>query len=378
VLTGMRTRTQETPLNNDNASRRGAPPHHFIDDAWLALRDEPVLDAGQPIVDPHHHLWDRPHHRYLLPEILADLNTGHQVRGTVFVECSSMYRADGDPRFASVGEVEFVNGIGAMSASGVYGPTRVCAGIVGKVDLRLGSFAQEVLEACVARAPDRFRGIRHMAAWDASPQVSSLLRPPPKDMLLDPALREGYAVLGRMDLSFDAWVYHPQLPQLVALIDAVPGTPVVLNHLGGRAGLGPYAGRGDEVFQAWKASIQALARRPNVTVKLGGIGMRLGGFDFHERALPPTSEELAQAWGPYVQTCIEAFGPSRAMFESNFPVDKSCCTYRVMWNAFKRMAEGFSESEKADLFAGSAVRAYRLPAELARPAPQPAGTEVVQ
>jgi L-fuconolactonase len=357
-------------LNNDNASKRGAPPHHFIDDEWLARRDEPVLDAARPIVDPHHHLWDRPHHRYLLPEILADLNTGHHVRGTVFVECSSMYRADGDPRMASVGEVEFVNGIGAMSASGVYGPVRVAAGIVGKVDLRLGSFAQEVLEACVARAPERFRGIRHMAAWDASPEVSSLLRPPPKDLLLDPAFREGYAVLGRMGLSFDAWMYHPQLPQLVDLIDALPDTPVVLNHLGGRAGLGPYAGRGDEVFKKWKASIEALAERPNVTVKLGGIGMRLGGFDFHERALPPTSEEFAQAWGPYVQTCIEAFGPPRAMFESNFPVDKSCCTYRVMWNTFKRMAEGFSESEKADLFAGSAVRAYRLPAELAQAAPQ--------
>lgn len=355
-------------MSNHNAKRRGAPPHHFIDDAWLALRDEPVIDAGRPIVDPHHHLWDRPHHRYLLPEILADLNTGHHIRGTVFAECSSMYRADGDPRFACVGEVEFVNGIAAMSASGVYGPVRVAAGIVGKVDLTLGSFAEDVLRACMARAPDRFRGIRHMAAWDASPEVSTLLRPPPHDLLLNPAFREGHAVLGRLGLSFDAWVYHPQLPQLIELVDANPHTPVVLNHLGGRAGLGPYAGRKDEIFKTWKASILALAERPNVTVKLGGIGMRLGGFDFHERDLPPTSEELAEAWGPYVHTCIEAFGTSRAMFESNFPVDKSCCSYRVMWNTFKRLAQGFSESEKSDLFAGSAVRTYRLPAELAQAA----------
>lgn len=355
-------------MNNDNAKKRGAPPHHFIDDEWLARRDEPVLDAPRPIIDPHHHLWDRPHHRYLLPELLADLNTGHHVRATVFAECSSMYRVDGDPRFAGVGEVEFVNGIAAMSASGIYGPVRACAGIVGKVDLTLGGFAQEVLEACIARAPERFRGIRHMAAWDASPEVSSLLRPPPSDLLQDARFREGFAALGRLGLSFDAWVYHPQLPKLIELIDAVPDTPVVLNHLGGRAALGPYAGRSEEI-QAWKASIQSLAKRPNVTVKLGGIGMRLGGFDFHERPLPPTSQELAEAWDPYVQTCIEAFGPARAMFESNFPVDKSCCTYRVLWNAFKRMAEGFSEDEKADLFAGSAVRAYRLPAELAQPAP---------
>jgi predicted TIM-barrel fold metal-dependent hydrolase len=240
---------------------------------------------------------------------------------------------------------------------------------VGKVDLTLGSFAAEVLEACVARAPDRFRGIRHMAAWDASPEVSTLLRPPPKGLLQDAKFREGYAALGRMGLSFDAWVYHPQLPQLIDLVDALPGTPVVLNHLGGRAGLGPYAGKGAEAFKEWKTSIQALAKRPNVSIKLGGIGMRLGGFDFHERSLPPSSEELAEAWGPYVQTCIEAFGPQRAMFESNFPVDKSCCSYRVMWNSFKRMAEGFSETEKVDLFAGSAVRAYRLPEALTRPAP---------
>lgn len=356
-------------MSNDNAKKRGAPPHHFIDEPWLALRDEPAIDPQRPIVDPHHHLWDRPHHRYLLPEILADLNTGHNVRGTVFVECSSMYRADGDPRFASVGEVEFTNGIGAMSASGVYGPVRVCAGIVGKVDLTMGAFAEEVLQACKARAPERFRGIRHMAAWDASPEVSSLLRPPPKDLLRDKTFREGFTALGLLDLSFDAWVYHPQLPQLVDLVDAFPDTRVILNHLGGRAGLGPYAGQRDEVFKDWKASIQALAKRPNVTVKLGGIGMRLGGFDFHEREAPASSAEMAQGWGPYVQTCIEAFGPSRAMFESNFPVDKSCMSYCVLWNAFKRMVDGYSESEKADLFASTAVRAYGLPATLAQAVP---------
>lgn len=352
------------------AGKRGAPPHHWIDDAWLALHNEDVIDAARPIVDPHHHLWDRPHHRYLLPELLADLDTGHNIRGTVFLQCSSMERADGDPRFATVGEVEFVNGIAAMSASGVYGPVRVCAGIVGKVDLLQGASAEEVLQACKDRAPDRFRGIRHMAAWDASPEVSSLSRPPPKDMLLDRKFREGFAALGKLGLSFDAWCYHPQLPQVVDLADAFPDTPIIVNHLGGRAALGPYAGRQDEVFTEWGNSIRALAKRPNVSIKLGGIGMRLGGFDFFDRDVPPTSEELTKAWNPYVQACIEAFGPKRAMFESNFPVDKSCCTYRVLWNSFKRMAQGFTESEKADLFAGSAIRIYRLPEALGQPAPR--------
>jgi len=356
-------------MSGTGPSRRGMPPHHWVDEAWLALRTEEVIDPMRPIVDPHHHIWDRPHSTYLLPQLLEDLNTGHHVRGTVFVECSSMYRAEGDPRFAGVGEVEFVNGVGAASASGYYGPVRACAGIVGRVDLTMGAFAREVLQACQQRAPERFRGIRHMAAWDASPEVSTLLRPPPKDLLLQPAFREGFAQLAPLGLSFDAWCYHPQLPQLIDLVDAHPGTTVIVNHLGGRAGLGPYKSRADEVFREWKASIRALAERPNTCVKLGGIGMRLGGFDFFDRALPPTSQELAEAWRPYVETCIEAFGPQRAMFEGNFPVDKACCSYRVLWNAFKRMAAGYSDAEQAAMLAGTAVRTYRLPAALAEPAP---------
>lgn len=345
---------------------RGAPPHHFVDETWLALRDEPILEANLPIVDPHHHLWDRrPHSLYLLPELLADITSGHLVRGTIFVECTSMYRAYGDPRFACVGEVEFVNGIGAMSASGVYGPVRACAGIIGKVDLTQGAAARDPLEAMVARAPDRFRGIRHMAAWDASKEVSTLVRPPPANLLADPGFRAGFACLAPLGLSYEAWVYHPQLPQVVELADAFPDTTIVVNHMGGRAGVGPYKSNQDVVVRQWSESIRQLALRPNVLIKIGGIGMRLGGFDFHDRPLPPTSAELAEAWGPYAQICIGAFGPERAMFESNFPVDKSCCSYRVMWNTFKRMAQGFSADEKKALFAANAVRVYRLPTELA-------------
>jgi L-fuconolactonase len=357
-------------MNANEKPRRGAPPHHFVDTEWLALRTEDVLEPHIPIVDAHHHLWDRrPVSLYLLPEILQDINeSGHQVRGTIFAECTSMYRADGDPSMACIGQVEFVNGIGAMSASGVYGPVRVCAGIVGKVDLTEGAKAADILAECVSRAPDRFRGIRHMAAWDASPEVSTLARPPERNLLENPAFREGFKALAPLDLSFDAWVYHPQLPQLISLVDAFPDTRIVVNHMGGRAGLGPYAARKDEVFAEWSASIRQLAERDNVFMKIGGIGMRLPGFDFMDRDLPPTSEELAQAFQPAFDVCVEAFGPSRCIFESNFPVDKACCSYRVMWNAFKRLAAGYSESEKASLFAGTAVRVYRLPESLAQPA----------
>jgi L-fuconolactonase len=342
-------------------------PLHFVDDEWLALRTEDVLDPQRPIVDPHQHLWDS-HHTYLVPQLLEDLACGHSIRGTVYVECSFMYRADGDPRFASVGEVEWANGVGAEFASGRHGPVRACAGIVGRVDLTLGAGAQDVLQACQARAADRFRGIRHMAAWDASPEVNVLRRPPPKDLLLDPRFREGFARLAPMGLSFDAWAYHPQLPQLIELVDAFPDTRVIVDHCGGLAMKGPYAERKEESFREWKASMQELARRPNVFVKVGGLNMRLFGFPFIDRDVPPDSETLAQAWKPIVETCIEAFGPERSMFESNFPPDKCGVSPRVLWNAFKRLAAGYSEDEKAALFAATAVRAYRLPEALARPA----------
>jgi predicted TIM-barrel fold metal-dependent hydrolase len=352
---------------SDIKPRRGVPPEYFIDKAWLDLRTEEVIDPGRPIVDAHQHLWAR-QGGYFVPELLEDLGSGHHFRGTVYVECTNMYRAEGDPRFASVGEVEYANGVAAMFASGAHGPLRVCAGIVGRVDLTMGGFAEEVLQACIARAPDRFRGIRHMAAWDASPEVSMLLRPPPKDLLLDPKFREGFAKLGKLGLSYDAWVYHPQLPQLIELVDRFPDTTFIVGHCGGKANRGPYAERHDEVFREWKAAINELARRPNVNVKIGGLNMRLAGYPFIDRDLPPSSEELAAAWRPEVETCIEAFGPGRSMFESNFPPDKCGVSARVLWNAFKRLASGYSESEKSALFAGTAIRVYRLPESLAAPA----------
>jgi L-fuconolactonase len=358
---------QNAGIGGETKPKRGMPPQHFVDLEWLALRTEDVIDPDLPIVDPHLHIWDG-HGTYLVPQLLEDLNSGHHIRGTVFIECSFMYRAGGDPRTASVGEVEYVNGVAAEFESGLHGPVRACAGIVGKVDLTFGGIAGEVMETCIARAPDRFRGIRQMAAWDSSPIVNTLRRPPQKDLLMDPSFREGFAKLAPLGLSFDLWCYHPQLDQALDLVDTFPDTRIIINHMGGRVGIGPYASRGDEVFQEWRASLVALAKRPNTVIKLGGIGMRLGGFDFIDRDLPPTSEELAGSWGPYVQTCIDAFGPARCMFESNFPPDKAGCSYRVLWNTFKRITSSYSGSERADMFAGAAIRTYRLPASLGQKA----------
>lgn len=346
-------------MTGNAGSGRGRPPLHEWDDAWLALRSEPIIDPALPIVDPHHHLWQRAA-PYFVPELLEDLRSGHDIRATVYVECSSMYRADGDPRRACLGEVEYANGVGAEFASGRHGPIRACAGIIGRVDLRQGASARDMLEACIARAPDRFRGIRQMAAWDPDPEVNMLAAPPPPGLMADPVFRDGFAQLAPLGLSFDSHCYHPQIPQLLDLVDAFPETVVIADHLAGLVRHGRHAVDLDETFDIWRASLRALAQRENVYLKIGGMAMRGMGFDFIDQPLPPSSEALAKAWAPFVETAIEAFGPTRCMFESNFPVDRCGVSYATLWNTYKRLAAGYSPAERTALFSGTARAVYRL------------------
>jgi predicted TIM-barrel fold metal-dependent hydrolase len=337
-----------------------SPYYLPVRQAWLDRRTEPILEPDLPIIDPHHHLWDRPGWRYLLDDLLADVGTGHNILATVYVQARAMQRAAGPAEMRPVGETEFVNGVAAMSASGIYGPTRACAGIVGHADLTLGGAVEPVLEAHIRAGGGRFRGIRHISAYDADPTIRNPAHKTTAGLLGDQRFREGFAVLARMGLTFDAWLYHPQIGELADLARAIPATRIVLNHVGGPIGIGAYAGRHQEILPGWKASIRTLAACPNVHVKLGGLGMRMGGFGFHEKADPPASETLAATWRPYIETCIEAFGPARCMFESNFPVDKGSYSYPVFWNACKILAKGAGAAEKADLFAGTAKRFYRL------------------
>ncbi|HXP04317.1 MAG TPA: amidohydrolase family protein [Stellaceae bacterium] len=342
-----------------------SPTGHFTPRTdWLARHVEEILEPDLPIVDPHHHLVERPETgRYLLPELLADTNSGHNIIATVYLEWLSMYRASGPTEMKPVGEVEFANGVAAMAASGTYGKTKVCAGIVGLADLALGGAVEKVLEAQIAAGGGpggRFKGIRYISATDPDQAEwgSPVSRPP--GMLMQPKVREGFAKLAPLGLVFDSFMFHPQIGDLIDLARAFPETPIVLDHVGGAIGLGRYKGKRDEVFAEWSARIKELAACPNVHIKLGGLGMRVFGFDVHERPEPPSSETLAGLWQPYIETCIAAFGADRAMFESNFPVDKGSGSYQVFWNAFKRIAAGCSVSEKAALFAGTASKFYRL------------------
>jgi predicted TIM-barrel fold metal-dependent hydrolase len=331
------------------------------DDAWLAkAAAEPIIEPDLPIVDPHHHLWLRGGQPYLLHELLADLNTGHKIVATVFEECRSMYRAEGPPEMRCVGETEFVAGIAAMSASGNYGKTRVAAGIVGAADLTLGERVEPVLVAQLRAGGGRFRGVRHSAGYDADPIVGNSRPDSQPQLYARPDFRAGLACLSALGLSFDAWLYHPQLADVVDLARDFPATPIVMGHVGGFLGYGPYAGRLDAEFAGWKRSMSDLAQCPNVVVKLGGIVNRGASFDFHTAAAPPSSETIAEVWRPYIETCIELFGANRCMFESNFPVDKMAIGYGALWNAFKRIASGASRDEKFSLFAGTAARIYRL------------------
>jgi len=342
-----------TPGSSPPGSRYGDP-------AWWAQRKEEILEPALEIVDPHHHLWDRDEHRYLIDQLLADTGSGHNITQTVFVECGSMYRADGPVEMKPVGEIEFVNGTAAMSASARYGKGRLCAGIIGHADLRLGDGVARVLEAQIAAGDGRFRGIRHSVVWDESPMFSRRRTNSPKGQMADATWRAGFARLAPLNLSFEAWLYHPQLLELADLARAFPQTTIILNHVGGPLGIGPYANKKEETFAQWKAGIAELGKCQNVVVKLGGLGMLFGMFEFHTRETPPSSEALARAYKPYIDTCIAAFGPDRGMFESNFPPDGVSSSYAVLWNAFKRLATNSSSDEKTKLFSGTAKHVYRL------------------
>ena len=332
---------------------------------WLALTEEPTLEPEIPICDPHHHFWDFrtarvPYQRYLLHELAADINSGHNVRSTVFVEARAMYSPEGPEEMRPVGEVEFVQGLAAASASGLYGPGRAAAAIVGHANLNLGAGVEPVLEALQAASPNRFRGIRHSVSWDPDPNVENTAAHMIEGQLGSDNFRAGARVLARMGLSLEGWMFFHQLPDLADFARAVPDLPIILNHVGGLARVGPYAGRDDEVIATWRSGIAAVADCPNVNIKLGGMGMTRYGFDWHTRDIPVGSEELAGSMAPYMTYCIEKFGPDRCMFESNFPVDKVSFSYHVMYNAFKRLSKGYSSSERAAMFHDTAVRVYRI------------------
>lgn len=339
----------------------GAPSkarHIPIREEWLALRPEEPIDRDRPIVDAHHHLWDKPDGRYLRAEMETDIAGGHNVVATVFVEAKPNFATTGDPALRSLVETEMAAAIAAECESRP-GPC-IAAGVVGFVDLQLGDRAGEILDRHAEAAGGRFRGVRNASAWHADPEARGSVLLPPKGLLFDADFRAGLRQLSRRGLVFDAWMYHTQLDEVVALARDFPDTAIVLNHLGGPIGIGPYAGKRAEVFALWRKAMSGVAACENLVVKLGGLGMLMAGFDFQDRPLPPSSDDLAEAWGPYFEVCIDLFGPQRCMFESNFPVDKGTASYTVVWNAFKKVALRYSHDERDHMLYSTAKSTYGL------------------
>jgi L-fuconolactonase len=340
---------------------------------WLAKAPpEPIIDPELEIIDTHHHLWERTgggargeswdvqSFRYLLHEFLEDCATGHNIVGSVFLQCHAMYRKDGPVEMRPVGETEFVAGIAAMADSGGFGKTKVAAGIVGYADLTKGDWVTPLLEAHIRAGGGRFRGVRHSCGYDADPVIGNSAPDIQPGLYLRDDFRAGMKRLGELGLSLDAWGFHPQMPDITDLARALPYNNIIVGHCGGPLGYGRYTGKGDEVFADWKKTATELAKCPNVTIKLGGMTMRLAAYDYMGLDAPPSSEQLAAHWRPYVETCIELFGTDRCIAESNFPVEKMGIGFAALFNALKRLASGCSADEKKAIFAGTARRVYRL------------------
>ncbi|MFA5663203.1 amidohydrolase [Castellaniella sp.] len=333
--------------------------HCSPDKVWLASRIEPIVDPEQPIIDPHHHFSDH-WGGYFAKDLLEDLDSGHDVRATVYVQCGLNYRTTGPEHLRPVGETESVLSIIGDISPSDQARRQVASGIVGYADLMLGESVDEVLEAHLQVAGSRFRGIRNSGAYNEYFKHGVLPRPP-KGLYLNKDFQRGFARLKKFDLSFESWLYHDQLDDLFQLARAFPDTPIMINHIGCPLGVGPCEGKGSEVIQQWQPLMKKLSSCDNLHVKLGGLGTAVFGYRYFDLPNPPSSRTLADDWRPYFETCIDFFGPERCLFESNFPVDRSASNYHVLWNAFKRIASGATPSEKNALFHDNAVRFYRLP-----------------
>lgn len=341
-----------------------APVHSHVNPGWWKSGNERALLPHEGIVDAHHHLWqaENPLHgmRYSLADLFEDALGGHRVLATVFVEGQAMHRKIGPQELAPVGETEFVlSSLGACNGD-LCRSINPCAAIVARADLLLGDQVGRVLEAQLEAGQGRLRGIRQVTAWHEDPAVKGTVLRLRPEIMQSGQFRRGFSALHKHGLSFDAWLYFTQMDELVSLADAFPAVPIIIDHVGGYIGTGRYGTCPSETFEAWRRKLAAAALRPNVYVKLSGLGMRVSGFRFNEQATPPIHGELTQAWRPFFEVCIDLFGPQRCMFASNFPVDKASCGWNALWNAYKSIASRYSSSERARLLRDTAQQVYRI------------------
>jgi L-fuconolactonase len=329
--------------------------------------EEEVIEPELPIIDPHHHTYDDFGGAYQYPfdDLRNDLDSGHRIVGTVYVEgYSPSWYPNGPEHLRPVGEIKRIVDVTREPWQLQHGPCDLAAGIVGFIDLTLEEDkVDQVLQAYREASGGRVRGVRHRAVYDGGVVGRYIIDAPKQHILADPAFRRGFARLASYGLCFDSWLYHPQLDDLIGLAEEFPKTPIVVNHAGGLIGVEEYARDRSLQIALWKKSLHALAELPNVFLKIGALGMPVFGFGFEYGNRPPTSRELEVAWKPLIDSCIEAFGPERCMLESDFPVDMQTCGYRQLWNAFKLATRSLAPAERANLFHKTACRAYDLQIE---------------
>tara|TARA_R110000772_G_scaffold210395_2_gene320938 strand:+ start:427 stop:1440 length:1014 start_codon:yes stop_codon:yes gene_type:complete len=325
---------------------------------WFAQVQEDVIEPEMPILDPHFHFFTGRGHEFLAQNFLDYVDQGHKIVGAIHVEANADFFAGG----GACGEMRFAINQGAIMRKLQQGRETICdptAGVVGYTDLRGGEVEAE-LEVLQEAAENRLCAIRNSAAWDEDEKVPNGHTKPPQGLLIDPDFQKGIRQLAQKNLCFDSFCYFTQIPELIALAQAVPEAKIVCEHLGGIVGVGRYKDQQKAYFDQWRANISELATCENVVIKLGAVAMSLSGFGWHKRGKPLGSNEYADFYSPWFLHAIEAFGPERCMFESNFPVDGVSISYGVLWNAFKRIAGSFSVDEKAFLFHKTAATTYRL------------------
>jgi L-fuconolactonase len=332
---------------------------------WHAgAETEVAMEPELAIIDAHHHLYGdaADAHHYLLDELNADIDAGHRIVATVYVEAyHAGWRTEGPPELRSTGEIERIVRLTAAPESRPGDACRIASAIVSYVDLTSEARVASVLDAHLSTGQGRLRGVRQQSTWDGGRVGRFIANTPNPGLLNDRQFRNGYRRLREYGLSFEATVYHTQLAEVASLADGFPDIPIVLSHIGIPIGVEDYAQNRAQVFDRWRGGMRDLALRPNVNLKIGGLGMPVLGFGFEAGEKPANSSELAESWRSLILTCIETFGADRCLFESNFPIDRQSCSYVSLWNAYKIATRSLSQSERENVFGRTAVRVYRLP-----------------
>ena len=328
---------------------------------WLAQVKEEIINPELPIIDPHHHLWNGDNQLagsfpYLIENLSEDTNSGHNIVGTIFMECSQGYYSDGEEKYKPVGETEFV--INLIKDSEKLSKSTNIIGIIGFADLMLGHEVKDVLNTHLSKGEGLFRGIRHAAGWDKNNEIHNSHSNPIENIYHNKSFMKGAEELINLSLTFDAWHYHHQINDLSIFAKKYPELTIIHDHFGGPLGVGPYEGKKEEIFKKWKDDISLLSESKNVYAKLGGLAMPVNGWNFHKQNKPASSDQILDMHHEYYLHTINCFGVERCMFESNFPVDRRSVSYHVIWNAFKKMVLGYSNEDKKKLFFKNAKDVY--------------------